>query len=54
MNPGLADEQLERAFWVKKKKNTCRKRGWHVRNYSLKDIVESFSLIRNGVRERQG
>ena len=32
----------------------CKKRGEHVRNYSLKDIVESFSLIRNGVGEEKG
>ena len=52
MNPGLAGEQLERTFWVKETTH-AKKRGGHARNYSLKDIVESFSLIRNGVRERE-
>ena len=43
MNPWLADEQLERTFWVKET-TVQKKRGGHARNYSLKDIVESFGL----------
>ena len=44
MNPWLAGEQLEKTFWVKETTCAKKKRGGHARNYSLKDIVESFSL----------